>query len=678
MFSYLVLQLGRSVCQDGYINVTFIRHTMEYSGDEEFTLLFPGTRTVVYNSGIPRPNVTETKYVCISRSPNYQYDLEFTNEDGPWEAGSWLEIRGIYNNRVFRSFFWSYPFRVSLLNPINKNDEWYWTTEYYQDWYFMTSEDWSKTVRGALPSTNKPHFFRKTFSGLQDMAAYEVQFYYKHGIVAYLNGIEIYRDNMPKGIVLPSTKASNVNPEYQYKGVIRNGQEAAETCVLAVEIHTIQEEAIEFDCWLGLYASSRDTGITLKVYPVPVYSATFEGGTSMEYAYDDNINSVITFSIIVQGETYFEYYTQQAQVTMWSYYSPKNGHAMTRFRVHGQMINSEEWSSLSTTTPYNIDEHVLSFIYTGTHLTPPSYRYRIYPLQSNGLPVYVGEMQPYVYGSPLIQEVMAVEFQEAYELTVNVYVSIQPTYWSSGFTCLAEPELPEGLVFNQCSIEGTPTGIQRSKTYYIYMHGTVGTRRRTTTITIVEKVVTDDQGIKGYVWVIIACAIVALVLLVALWMVRRKSLKAQLPIVPVLTINEGVTTSYDVLNPIVPQVPKLELENHQPEPITHSIPMSESTETPVDNPKPSELSVPIPQGDPVVPVDRPAIQESEFAKANVPQMHSPTNASEPSEPIANPTLAESSDTNLSPLIVTLDSGLVINVNSLPPEKRAEIMKKYNL
>lgn len=106
----------------------------------------------------------------------------------------------------------------------------------------------------------------------------------------------------------------------------------------------------------------------------------------MEYAYDDNINSVITFSIIVQGETYFEYYTQQAQVTMWSYYSPKNGHAMTRFRVHGQMINSEEWSSLSTTTPYNIDEHVLSFIYTGTHLTPPSYRYRIYPLQSNGLP----------------------------------------------------------------------------------------------------------------------------------------------------------------------------------------------------------------------------------------------------------------------------------------------------
>ena len=143
----------------------------------------------------------------------------------------------------------------------------------------MTSEDWSKTVRGALPSTNKPHFFRKTFSGLQDMAAYEVQFYYKHGIVAYLNGIEIYRDNMPKGIVLPSTKASNVNPEYQYKGVIRNGQEAAETCVLAVEIHTIQEEAIEFDCWLGLYASSRDTGITLKVYPVPVYSATFEGGT---------------------------------------------------------------------------------------------------------------------------------------------------------------------------------------------------------------------------------------------------------------------------------------------------------------------------------------------------------------------------------------------------------------
>ena len=138
-------------------------------------------------------------------------------------------------------------------------------------------------------------------------------------------------------------------------------------------------------------------------------------------------------------------------------------------------------------------------------------------------------------------------------------------------------------------------------------------------------------------------------------------------------------TGYDV-NSVAPEVPKLELEYHQPEPITYSIAMSESTETPADNPKPSEVSVFVPQDDPVVPVDRPVMQESEFAKANVPETHSSNNASEPphEEPIANTTLPESSDANLPPLIVTLDSGLVINVNSLPPEKRAEIIKKYNL
>ena len=616
----------------------------------------------------------------------------------------------------------------------------------------MTSEDWSKTAHGSLPSTIKPHFFRKTFSGLQDMAAYEVQFYYKHGIVAYLNGIEIYRDNMPKGVVLPSTKASNVYSGYQYRGVIRNGQEAANTCILAVEVHTAQEESIEFDAWLGLYASSRESKIQLKVYPVPVLSATFEGGSSMAYAYDDNIGTSITFSTIVQGETYFEYYTLPAQVMMWTYYSNSNANAMTKFKVHGQLLDSEEWSSFSTTTPYNINEEVLSFIYTGTYLTSPSDHYHIYPLQANGLPVYVGEMQPYVYGDPLVQEVTVVDFKTAYELTVNVYVAIQPVYWNDGFTCVSEPELPEGLVFQACSIQGTPTEVQHGKSYNIYMHDRTGTRRRTTTISIVEKSISEEQGIPGYVWVIVICVVVVVVLIIALWIVRPKPPKPELPVVNpwILAAIPDAPMSNDVVNPAATHVMTSESELHpSPLPNTYSIPVSDGSGKPEVVSKASEVSPVVPENVPIVPESTPNVPESApivpesaivpesvpnvpESAPNVPESAPIVPESAPIVPESAPNVPESTpivpkskspdpeesepkipaiplelkasevpsepkplelsprkpetktnipkppSSTLPPFLVTLDSGLVINVNSLPPDKRAEVIRKYNL
>ena len=40
------------------------------------------------------------------------------------------------------------------------------------------------------------------------MAAYEVRFNYRYGIVAYVNGAEIFRDNMPSGSVTAESTAS--------------------------------------------------------------------------------------------------------------------------------------------------------------------------------------------------------------------------------------------------------------------------------------------------------------------------------------------------------------------------------------------------------------------------------------------------------------------------------------
>lgn len=64
-------------------------------------------------------------------------------------------------------------------------------------------------------------YFRKAFTGIADLAAYEFDFNYRYGIIAYVNGAEIYRDHMPAGAVTPDTASEGAFDAYEYRGVIR-------------------------------------------------------------------------------------------------------------------------------------------------------------------------------------------------------------------------------------------------------------------------------------------------------------------------------------------------------------------------------------------------------------------------------------------------------------------------
>ena len=74
-------------------------------------------------------------------------------------------------------------------------------------------------------SVSGTQYFRKTFAGLANMAAYELALNYRYGIVAYINGNEIYRDNMPDGAVTSSTLASGSYTAVEFHNIIRPGAE---------------------------------------------------------------------------------------------------------------------------------------------------------------------------------------------------------------------------------------------------------------------------------------------------------------------------------------------------------------------------------------------------------------------------------------------------------------------
>ena len=80
-----------------------------------------------------------------------------------------------------------------------------------------STDSWSLTT-GTSISSDSVIYFRRSFTGLSNMAAYESQFYYRDGIIAYLNGYEIYRDNMGTGPILPSSKPISSYSSYSYHG----------------------------------------------------------------------------------------------------------------------------------------------------------------------------------------------------------------------------------------------------------------------------------------------------------------------------------------------------------------------------------------------------------------------------------------------------------------------------
>lgn len=62
----------------------------------------------------------------------------------------------------------------------------------------FNDEDWD-TVEG---NTNAYYsgtvYVRHRFTGISNMAAYELTYYLQYGVVIYVNGKEVFRDNMPE------------------------------------------------------------------------------------------------------------------------------------------------------------------------------------------------------------------------------------------------------------------------------------------------------------------------------------------------------------------------------------------------------------------------------------------------------------------------------------------------
>ena len=179
-----------------------------------------------------------------------------------------MSVAGIYGNIVFKGFMVEKRdenFAISLYYPIMKTQEWKTfasASSIALDWTGLNFGDsnWATTTMGSAPAMSGTQYFRKTFTGIANMAAYEYRFNYRYGIIAYVNGKEIFRDHMPASAVTPSSPSSGSSSAYEYHSIIRSaGEVIVGTNVLAVELHfpAAGENAVDFDAFVAALASSN-------------------------------------------------------------------------------------------------------------------------------------------------------------------------------------------------------------------------------------------------------------------------------------------------------------------------------------------------------------------------------------------------------------------------------------
>lgn len=424
--------------------------------------------SAIYKSPTFEDDTIVTLEVCLPKTYNLQYSLLFHDaHPDHWAPGAYLDIRGVYNNTFFKTymkddsveqhvFSLNYPIRLYSICKFTSGlslDN--WTVSSFDD------ANWESVPLGTVPEYRLgTQYFRLRFNPVPNMVAYEVQFFYRYGIVAYIEGLEIWRDNMPQGAISNSTVSTGDYGVLGYHGVIRSARDLPQaSTVLAVEIHyaTAESHTIDFDAWLAVYAQTLSEALCYVIPLEPHFDSTptIEG---LERLTDYDMDSVMQAGAIGSGILIdYEYLDAivpaVSGIRIYSQIYPKN--SPKSFTVSYSSSEVGHYQEVIATKDMNYGSLQHKILTTPTSEDP--YRYwRVYVSESESMELSIAEMQLLVCNLPRPQsfeyEKYAYFFQDESE-----EVSIQPTIVGI-HDCIITPNLPSGLTLdrNTCSITGSP------------------------------------------------------------------------------------------------------------------------------------------------------------------------------------------------------------------------------
>ena len=456
---------------------------MGFASEESYKIL--SGSTVLLTSAAFANNELRTDEYCLNAAPNNQYTFRmidtYQSSGDSWSSGSWVSIAGQYGNIVLKNFMTErvtedIPF--SLYYPVMKNQQWKMfssTSSIASDWFAVNFSDnnWQQVTLGSVSPATGTQYFRKQLSGLPNMAAYEARFNYRYGIVAYMNGQEIFRDHMADGAVTPATPSSGAFEEAEYHGVIRPASEIENgNSVLAVELHfpSSGENAVDFDAFVASIAPSMQASENTQcfIYPYSVTITSTSGSTSGNIFDYYKTNCYSATSAQMPGMVTYELTGSRAHINgvrVWPYSGYSN--APSAFTMQGAVSSSSSYTTvvsvsgaIYTTSTYQTFYGLFNskpfqsyrFSFTSTAGASELKLYEIQPVTCHDLLPSSIEFQPNSYS-------VYAKYQE---------VTIHPTL--TEFTgCTISPALPAGLTLNPttCTITGKPTAAISTTTFTV-------------------------------------------------------------------------------------------------------------------------------------------------------------------------------------------------------------------
>ena len=469
-FFCLALSFATLTCDEGKAYIKTIKQAPLYYFDEESFVIRNGDTNLVTSLPFTASELRTTEY-CLDATTNYQYTLDIKDSYGDgWGNPSYLIIEGLYGNIIFKGTLYlgtikTYGLTVNY--PVMQSADWKTSSEAAASWteYSFSDSTWSNyNPATSTSSVIGTQYYRKTFSAFSDIAALETRLLYRYGVVAYINGNEIYRDNMPSGDVTASTLASGSYSVSEYRGVIRPSGILVSSAqnVLAVEVHftsSTHEEVPAFNAWLAVY-SATVTDDPCYVLPYPPTMTTNGLSTTLDNLMDWNIVTSYIYSDIATTpfDLTFSYSNVSPVINGIEYYSPyvldKNP---KNFVLSGtnDSINPV-YTDILTETSATFSRNTYNYNFAYFH----SQYFKNHRLRVNS-----------VYSSTATSlEIFDIHFAVCnYEIPTsityepNVYnvvqsvdmISAVPTV--SGFTeCTVNPQLPTGLTLDAstCTVTG--------------------------------------------------------------------------------------------------------------------------------------------------------------------------------------------------------------------------------
>ena len=459
-----------------YVSVT--KKCTNYANEESYKILNGAIE--LETSASFGNNEQRTNEFCLPSTTNSQYTFKIIDSYGDsWAAGAWVSVAGLYGNVVLKTTLVEKreeEYTLSLYYPVMKSAEWKMhtsTSSVDSNWNTLNFSDgsWQSVTLGSITSSvSGSQYFRKSFTGMSGMAAYEVSMNYKFGIIAYVNGVEIYRDHMPEGAVSPSTLSNGAFEAHEYHGFIRPAKEIDNNSVLAVELHfpTTDESSVDFNAYVASLASSLPTTNTEKcyVYAYPV-TITATGGTNPASIFNfGKTDYYFAAATVLPATVTYELTGPRAHVNgvrVWPY--TLLNQAPGTFTVSGAMSSSSTYTNVVPVSGARYESNTYKIFYGYFNAKAfQSYRFLL-TAGANSNIVDAVEMQPVTCADMLPT---GLDFEEtsytAYARHTNL--NIRPTN-QEFVDCQIAPSLPTGLTFTAatCTITGKATAVMTQTTF---------------------------------------------------------------------------------------------------------------------------------------------------------------------------------------------------------------------